>query len=271
MPRKTFWGYYTSAEVMQRLGITQEMLYTYVRSGRLTKVIPPGRKQAVYDKKQVDELVAEMEEFLVVSDRMPAIFSKARPEDMDDLAKLINALFDHWPNVEYWKEYLRRNPDIGYLLRVEDQIVGCAFIFPLPANRIADILSYEGTPAPILPEEIHPYVPGVPYHLYIRSVGILPRISKIDKRIWGARLLSHLRTVFVDFGKRGIDVRTIWSRSNTVDGIRILRHLGFTEVPSSTTSHNFLIDVKYSGLPIIQQYKDALIEWKSQTQEGRLR
>lgn len=263
---KTPVGYYTVSEVAELLGVSKTTVYTYVEQGKLILKTPPGRKRGFFLKTPVDKLARELQAFLATGGQSQITFGRARPEDMDELARLINALFDHWPNVEYWKEYLHRNPDIGYLLKVEGMIKGCAFIFPLPADRIADILSHE-TSSPILPDDIHPYDPGTPYHLYIRAVGIQPGISKVEKRVWGARLLSHLMTVFVDFGKRGIDIKTIWSRSSTVDGIRLLRHIGFTEVPSRTTSHNFLIEVKYSGLPIIEEYKAAFAEWKRR-QEG---
>ena len=262
--RKTFPGYYSPAEAMNKLGISKEMLYTYVRNERLTRHFPPGRKQAVFKKEQIDELAREIQAFIATSGRTSTTFSKACPEDMDEGAKLINALFHHWPDVERWKGYLRRNPDIGYLLRAGDQIVGCAFIFPLAPERITELFSYEETQAPsIMSEEIQPYRPGVAFHLYIRAVGILPDIPKIDKRVWGGQLLTKLIGTFIAFGTHGIDIKTIQARSRTPDGIRILRHIGFTEVPSTTTSHNFLIDVEHSGLPAVQEYKAAFAEWKA--------
>lgn len=274
MPRKrtskSFPGYYSTARTMELLKVSKEGLYTYVRNGKLKQRIPPGRKQAVYSIEMVDKLVREQHEFeiqasLAMDAYTPTFFVRAQPGDMDETAKLINALFDHWPNVERWKEYLRRCPDGGYLLRTQDQIVGCAFVFPLNPEKIDEIFTYEETNAPsILPEDVHPYEPGRPLHLYVRAVGVLPGIPKIDKRVWGSRLLSRLVDTFIDFGARGIEIKTIQSRSRTPDGIKILRHIGFTEVPSKTTSHTFLIDVESSGLPAIQKYKNALEKWKKE-------
>ena len=265
MPKRTrYKGLYSRAETMVKLGADREMLETYIRNHRLERVIPPGRKQGSFRSEQVNALAQELHAFIAVAARPQITFSPARPEDMDEAAKLINALFDHWPNVERWKEYLRHNPEIGYLLRVDDQIMGCAFIFPLSLDRITEIFSYEETQAPsIQPDDIESFEPGgKPVSLYIRAVGVMPHTPKTDRRLWGARLLARMLTVFVRFGERGIVIKSIHARSRTPEGIRILRHMGFTQVPSTTTSHAFLIDVEASGLPMVEEYRAALAKWQ---------
>jgi hypothetical protein len=65
--------------------------------------------------------------------------------------------------------------------------------------------------------------------------------------------------VIIDFGKRGIIIDTFAARSDTPDGIRLLKQ-GFTETPTTTYARNFIIKVKESGMPFIQEYKQALRE-----------
>src|SRR5260370_18289510 len=132
--RKTFPGYYSPAEAMKALGLSHEMLYPYIRNERLTRHFPPGRKQAVFKKEQIDELAREIQAFIATSGRTSTTFSKACPEDMDKGAKLINALFNHWPDVVRCKGYLRRNPDIRYLLTPGHPLLRSSFIFP-PAPK----------------------------------------------------------------------------------------------------------------------------------------
>jgi hypothetical protein len=96
----------------------------------------------------------------------------------------------------------------------------------------------------------------------MEAVGVMPHTPKTDRRLWGARLLSRMLTVFVRFGERGIVINSIHARSRTPEGIRILRHMGFTEVPSTTTSRVFVIDVLTSGLPVVEEYKAALATWQ---------
>jgi hypothetical protein len=63
----------------------------------------------------------------------------------------------------------------------------------------------------------------------------------------------------IELAKGGIIIDTFYARSDTPDGIRILTQ-GFTETPSDTYARNFIIRVKESGIPFIQDYKRALGE-----------
>ena len=48
--------YYTAAQTKEILGINDNKLYTYTGNGSLKRIIPPGKKQAVYKRREVDKL-----------------------------------------------------------------------------------------------------------------------------------------------------------------------------------------------------------------------
>ena len=96
--RARFKGYLSRAETMARLGADRGTLEAFIRNGRLDeRVIPPGHKQGYFRLDQVNSLAQELQAFIAASARPSFTFSQARPEDMDEAAKLIHALFDHWP------------------------------------------------------------------------------------------------------------------------------------------------------------------------------
>jgi len=65
----------------------------------------------------------------------------------------------------------------------------------------------------------------------------------------------------IDMGKKGISIDTIAARSNMPDGIRLMKHAGFTEIgPLTPERRTFIINVQESGIPFIQQYKRVLLE-----------
>lgn len=100
------------------------------------------------------------------------------------------------------------------------------------------------------------------------AIGVQPGVSLSQKREWGAVLISGGIETIIELGKRGIILRTIQAHSNTPDGIRLMRHMGFTEKPASVPGlRDFLIEVEQSGIPYIMEYKDALKAW--QEQQGR--
>ena len=182
---------------------------------------------------------------------------------MTEAARLVNAIFGTYPHVERRTGWMKSNPEVCYLLKADGKAVGIAYVLPLSLEKIHQILEQETTP-PILPEEVQPYRPGVSTHVWIMSLGVTPGLSKTDKRLWGSRLISNLIKVIINLGERGIELETIQARSETPDGIRILKHIGFTEVPSTTNNRNFIIEVEKSGIPYIKDYKEALAKWKQE-------
>ena len=61
----------------------------------------------------------------------------------------------------------------------------------------------------------------------------------------------------IDLGSTGVIIDTLAARSDTPDGIRIMKK-GFTEVPSTTYARNFIIKVRESGMPFAQEYRFSL-------------
>jgi len=66
--------------------------------------------------------------------------------------------------------------------------------------------------------------------------------------------------VLISLGRKGVISETIVARSSTADEIRLMRGIGFTEIPSRTKRRNFIIEVEKSGLKEIIHYEQALQE-----------
>jgi hypothetical protein len=263
MKQQKYPGFYTAAEARDHLGITEGAFYTYVRSGQLKKEVFPGKRYGLYSIDKVEELVSEIRGHVVNGkSHKIARFTRGTPDDMPETAALIEKIFSTYPNVERWKQWVERNPEIFFLMRTDTSIVGCAFMMPLAKEKIEDILAHEVTP-PTTSEEIGLFEPNVPLHLYIRTVGIDPSATRKEKRHWGSRIVANLIKYIVTLGSRGVDIRSITSRSETPDGKRLLRHMGFTEITTTTSSRNFIIDVPTSGIPAIEDYKKALQRWQA--------
>ncbi len=74
--------------------------------------------------------------------------------------------------------------------------------------------------------------------------------------------------VILDLAKRGINIRSINAHSNTPDGVKLTRHLGFTEiVPKAPVPglRDFIIEVERSDIPFIMRYKE---EFKKRQEEN---
>src|SRR5947208_1984322 len=83
--------YYTAKEAQTILGMTYSALRHQVNIGTLHSVTPPGRRQAIYLKEEVDTLKRDMEAWLASryqSQTPPARFVKATIEDMPAAVEL---------------------------------------------------------------------------------------------------------------------------------------------------------------------------------------
>jgi predicted RNA-binding Zn-ribbon protein involved in translation (DUF1610 family) len=248
--------FYTPAQAMERLGVNRKRLENYVIAGRLTKQIPPGQTRGVFLREEVDDLAREIEAWLAASAAPPAHFMKGTPADMQECAQLVKSIFGVAPNPERRAGWIQSNPDVCYVVRVAEKIVGVAFLLPLKLERIEHIWSEEHT-SPILPDDVQCFKSGQPIHLYALSMCVHPG-SLTNKRQWGARLIKGIMETIVDFGWRGIVIEDIWARSEYPDGIALMQHMGMTEVPSTTQQRNFVIRVKESGIPLLMAYKTEL-------------
>jgi hypothetical protein len=260
--------YYTAKEAREILGMTHSALLNQVAAGNLQRIIPPGRRQGVYLKEEVDRLKREMDTWLLsrqATNVESAKFVKAMVEDMPEAVALSAAIFGDLNIIPLEKriEWLKKNPDIDYLLKQEGQIVGYLSLVPLRPETIDDLLNQRRYAKELTTDDILIYEPGVPVDIYGMAIGVKPGVSTSQKRDWGASLIMGAMQVIKSLGEHGIEIRSIKAHSTKPDGIRLMRHIGFTEVVASIPGmHDFLIDVEESGIPFLMEYKEALKTWK---------
>jgi hypothetical protein len=262
--------YYTAKEARDLLGMTHSALLNQVAAGNLQRIIPPGRRQGVYLREEVDQLKREMESWLIsrrASKKEPARFVKATLEDLPEAVALADAVFGSHLTIPLEKriEWLKKNPDIDYLLKQEGQIVGYFSIAPLRPSTIDDLLSQRRLAKDLCADDILPYEPGKSVELYGMAIGVRPGVSLSQKREWGMALILGARKVLLDLGRRGIVITHIRAHSSKPDGIRLMRHIGFTETIAAFPGlRDFVIDVEPSGLPFVVEYKEALKRWQEE-------
>src|SRR6185312_4760498 len=92
--------YYTASQAKKVLNFTDTMLYNHVKKGNLQRIIPPGNKQGVYLKNEVDQLASELETFFVTRRHNPSVFDAARKEDMKGIVELTRVLFGLRENLQ---------------------------------------------------------------------------------------------------------------------------------------------------------------------------
>lgn len=271
MPQmKTNSQYYTATEVKQVLGVTHGMLYQYVRNGHLHPVTPPGKKQGVYPKKEVDKLALELQAFFMYREKLSTTFMRVTSrEEMGKCLDISQELFGVGREIlDECMEMIERNPYICYALKASDQTtIGYTGITPLKPGKLNSTLA-QTLPVRVLPEDMEVFETGKHLDIFIGVMAIKPGFTNAEKHTYGSRLISGLAEVIIELGRKGIVVGTIAARSDTADGIRLLKHAGFTEIPRATPERRtFIINVQESGMPFMERYKKALEESGTPIQE----
>ena len=129
---------------------------------------------------------------------------------------------------------------------------------PLKTGRLEKVLSQD-IPVRIDAKDLETFDKPKKIDLYLHAIGVRPKFNTSEKHTYGARLVHGLMELIIEMGEKGINIETIAARSNMPDGIRLMKHAGFTEIaPLSPGRRTFTIDVKNSGIPFIMQYKRAL-------------
>ncbi len=261
--------YYTAKQVKEKLAITNGELYNYVRNGNLQRVTPPGKKQGVYLRREVDVLANELQSFYATRITKSYKFERATEDDLPEIIEISKGIFGQGGQsvipLEIRAQWLRKNPETFFVLKDEGHIVGYTSLLPLKREKVDKLVTEEESSENITFDEVERFEPGKPLHIYIMAIGVDMRTSLSEKRIYGWKLINGLFDFLIELGKRGILVETITARSYKPDGIRVLRHVGFPEVPSPVIGKRlFVIKVAESGIPLIQRYHEALEEYQGE-------
>ena len=270
---------YTSGEVIKLLDISSSTLRSLVEKGLIEKVIPIGYKHGYYTKKSVDHYLEEKQLFdevyllngskekskeIMTLTRKKFNFSiiKVKPqEELKECVALAQEIFGTEVGrgmVEERMKIIERNPDTYYLLRRDREPIGYFSIMPLKRGNLENVLG-QVRPVIIEPEQIEAFEKGKYIDLYLTGRGTKPSFSLEEKREYGSTLVRHLIRLIIGLGEKGVEIGVIAARSNMPDGLRLMRHLGFTEIePLTPERRTFLIKVKESGIPFVMRYKKAL-------------
>ncbi len=263
-------GYYTAKEAQEILGMTYSALRNQVNAGHIRSIMLSGKRQAVYLKEDIDQLKGDMEAWLISrhQTKIPAAhLVKATAEDMPGAVTLAARVFGglNTISVQTRIEWLKKNPDIDYLLKQEDQMIGYLSLVPLRSETIEDLLTLERYAKDLTADDILPYEPNMSVDIYGMAIGIKPGFSLSQKRIWGERLIFGAKSVILGLGEHGIIIRRIIAHSSTPEGIRLMRHIGFAETPPKASGlRDFMIDIENSGIPFIREYKKRLTTWQKE-------
>ncbi len=257
-------GFYTAKEVMQKLGIANSTLYHYVDTGKIKKVIQPGRKEGYYLKSEVDKIIREREIFILQYATDATIFEKAQEEDIEGITNLCIELFGKNGTASYETRLAqyKANPDIFYAVKQEDLIVGYIGMFPLKRETIDQIMSgveeSRFRTGLLTAENILPFQPDQADNVFL-VLGVRQRLPR--SKIYGARVIAGTIEILEQFARRGIIIKKMYGTSRTQDGIRLAKGMGFKQIIPITEDDDLLrfeLDLETTKNPLFSKYQQIV-------------
>jgi hypothetical protein len=252
-------GFYTASEVMKMLGIPSSTLYDLVKAGKIERVVEPPRKDGYYPKGPVDEMVRAKQLFLIQYSTDTAVFSKATGQDAQAIYDVGLSLWGTMgtPSVETRLRWYQTNPDIDYVVKQEGAVAGYISLMPLKHDTIEQLLSGEKRGWEVTPDELLPYAPGVPLECFVMALGVRAGLKKAEK--YGMRLLIGSIHALGELARAGVILERLYATSNSPDGIKACRDLGFKEMEAipETTRLRFVLDVATSESILLQEYHEV--------------
>lgn len=261
--------YYTAAEARKVLGIDQDTFQYWGKSERIRRIRLPGRKQAVYSRKEIDEMARKIEA-VTLTERIEGLeFRKATINDLEEEYKLARIIFGRNADTAEIREgkrsFLKKNPNINYHLYDHGNFVGCIHVVPLKHEAIMTLLR-ERIPAWTLdPSNIEQFTPRKPIECFLLDMLTTPGVEPNKRSFYAGRMLVHLTEAMEEWGRQGIQIAKLYGMSRTPSGIRILRSAGFNVLEEQEDGRiTFELDINASDERLFRGYKEALQQWNRQ-------
>jgi len=256
-------GFYSATAAIKKLGIPRSTFYDLVEKGTIKKVVQPGRSDGYYLKVAIDDLTKARHLFTVQYATNTSTFHRATEEDVQGIYDLCVSLWGTRGTYPYELRLARykKNPDIYYILKYQDFIVGYSTVMPITQRAVNEIMRGEKKAwEAITLDDIVPYSRGVPIEYVFLEIGVRDEVPKPKQ--FGMRLLSGTIRALEDFAKEGVIIKRLFAVSSVSDGIKLCREFGFKEIPLTSEGNRlgFELDIETSTSLYLRDYRQIVQE-----------
>lgn len=259
-PKRAPEGYYTHKQARERLGMTPSTFSYYVRKGKITRIVPPLRKEGYYSKRQVDELANELALFLhTTTIEKPEVETRpALPADAEGVVHVLAVFGWQTTTPEQRREWYEVNPFLDYVVTFRDEVAGYIHAAPFTSSALEDIMSGKRRSWHMTPQDYLRYEAGKDYSLYI-GIAVRPDIEKHTQRL-AFRLISGFIAFLEELAEQRITIRRLYAVSAEPDGQKLCADLGFVQMPAREGDlfPRFELDLDRSESLFARLYQKAL-------------
>lgn len=236
-------GFYTATEAMQKLGVAKATFFHMVRSGKMTRVIEPGRSDGYYLKAEIDDLVSARENFLLKYAHMEPIISQAKEQDIQGMYDLCVRLWGtrgahHY---ELRLAQYQKTPHIFQVMKYQNTILGYSVSIPLAQHVVEEIKQTEKSPWEVITGN-DPLSPEAKTSLDTIYVEIVVRDDIPNRDKYFQRLTTHMVGLVPRLIPDGTTGKKLIAVSSEPEEHHLYQELGFTPTVISSEGNRYVLE-----------------------------
>lgn len=219
--------YYSAREAQKVLGLDKAMFHRRVNEGVIKKIIPPGYKQGLYLKRDIDALALSMHWLFEHNEHF--VFSKSTPgdqvEEMDIGIRCFGA--EYITPLPERIAFQQKNEYTFWSLKVDGKVVGYVSLFRFPPEFLDDILTGKHIERDITTKEVLPFERLQPFSIYIDVMAVDPRLPAHLRKLYGGIIAARLANTILNLIDSGFQIQKVYTVTATPEGDNLVNEAGF--------------------------------------------
>ncbi|MEO7019946.1 MAG: helix-turn-helix domain-containing protein [Ktedonobacteraceae bacterium] len=222
--------YYTAKEAQEKLGLSKAMFFRKVNQGVIPKMVPPGMKQGLYPKRDIDALVLSMT--AVFEQYNKIVFSRSTPADQREEMNIGIRCFgqDFITPLGERLAFQRKSEYTFHSLKVNGLVVGYISMFHFDEAFLNDLLTGRKIEREITEKNMYPFVRLVPFSIYIDVIAIDPLLPMHLRQLYAGITLSRFVDVLSNMIVNNYQISCVYTVTTTVEGDNLVKKLGFSKM-----------------------------------------
>lgn len=219
--------YYTASEAMKVLGLSKAEFHRRASAGRIPKYTPPGKKQSVYPKADIDTLARSMNVLFELHDKI--VFSKSTPSEQEQEMIIGIRCFGQefiTPLAERI-EFQQKSEFTFWSLKVEGKVVGYISMFRFTPAFLDDLLTGRRIEREITTKVMLPFKRLEPFDVYIDVLAMDPTLSHHLQRLYAGILVTRFADTLSNLLGNGYFIRKLYTVTASQEGDHLVKKLGF--------------------------------------------
>jgi hypothetical protein len=222
--------YYTASEAQQKLGLSKAMFFRKVKQGFIRKIVPPGMKQGVYPRREIDALALSMQ--MLFAQQEGITFSRSTIADQVEEFEIGARIFGRSfiTPLQERIAFQQKNEFTFHSLKVEERVVGYISMFNLADDLLDQLLVGKKIERDVTLADVNPFRRLEPFNIYIDVLVIDTSLTPHLQKLYGGILVSRFIDLLLNLYSNGYLIQHIYTVTTTASGEELVHKLGFEKL-----------------------------------------